>query len=144
VNITKKLGAQWPEDQKFVTLDPNHLYDKRNGEPHIMPTDPNTPAVPNRRRFLERVGTTLAAGTLATSSNVLAESSSNRPDIGPALNGPAAERLVEAFNLRVAQATRDALLVSPRMSATATRLCTPTKAVHTPKASRMIPSGAST
>jgi len=110
VNITKKLGAQWPEDQKFVTLDPNHLYDKRNGEPHIMPTDPNTPAVPNRRRFLERVGTTLAAGTLATSSNVLAESSSNRPDIGPALNGPAAERLVEAFNLRVAQATRDALL----------------------------------
>ncbi len=75
-----------------------------------MSTDPSRPRIPNRRRFLERVGTTLAAGTLTKSSNALAESSSIRPDIGPSLNGPAAERLVQAFNLRVAQATHDALL----------------------------------
>jgi hypothetical protein len=77
-------------------------------------TNPNTLATADRRRFLKRVGTSLAAGAFTTSSAALAESSSDRPDIrpdiGPALGGPAAERLVQAFDLRVGQATRDALL----------------------------------
>ncbi|MGA2713886.1 MAG: vanadium-dependent haloperoxidase [Bryobacteraceae bacterium] len=67
----------------------------------------------NRRHFLGRVGgaaTALATGALATPSGALADYSGS-VNSGPTLPaGVTNDRLVDAFNLRVGEAARDALL----------------------------------
>jgi len=67
----------------------------------------------NRRRFLGSVGATavtVAAGTLATPSKAADSALVRGQDGIPILDDLTNNRVVQAFNLRVGQATRDALL----------------------------------
>jgi hypothetical protein len=72
----------------------------------------NAPKRPNRRHFLGQVrgaAATLAAGALATSSPASAESPGHNDTSVAVPPGLTHKRLIEAFNLRVAEATQDAL-----------------------------------
>jgi hypothetical protein len=76
-------------------------------------TDTKKPRVPNRRHFLGQAGgvaATLAAGALTASSAAAAQFSDSRdPNAGGRPN-VTDKRVIEAFKLRVAMATQDALV----------------------------------
>jgi len=73
----------------------------------------NTSGSPNRRHFLGKVGgaaATFATGTLITSSGAFAGSSGSVESEPVTPAGITNDRLAAAFNLRVGEATQDALL----------------------------------
>src|SRR5580658_5600605 len=76
------------------------------------PTGGKTPTVSNRRLFFGQIGgvaATLAAGAIGTPSVAAAQPDGNS-DVGTAIPaGVRDTRLIEAFNLRVAEAAEDAL-----------------------------------